>query len=157
MFNNKKDYSQQQQADAISVYSTIFKDLSQAPPEVPWTGTQFKSKAFNSLLTEEHSDKPLYYGISTVDGKPSANDPSSLSRTDANFHTLRAIVLDDINTKVSPELIKLQPTFIIETSSNNYQYIYVLSDPINNKELAKRVLRSFKLHTPIIGLSLIHI
>lgn len=41
-------------------------------------------------------------------------------------------MLDDIGTKVSLERLTLQPSWLIETSPNNYQAGYILNDAINN-------------------------
>ena len=40
-----------------------------------------------------------------------------------------ALVLDDIGTKVDPKLIKVKPSWVMETSKGNFQYGYILDEP----------------------------
>jgi hypothetical protein len=58
----------------------------------------------------------------------------------SDFYGLNMIVLDDVGDKVSPN--NLTPTYIIETSSGNYQWGYVLDSPITDPVLAERLVRS---------------
>ena len=149
MFKQNK-YTEQQEIDVRLMHMTIFNNLK--PDEYSWQGTKFKSKSLKQLLTdEEYRSTQVYFCSSTVNGKPTDKDKSSLSHANDNLIALRTIVLDDIGTKVSKHEINLLPTFIVETSLNNFQYIYVLTDPIYDHHLADRVLLSFKNHNPPIG------
>jgi energy-coupling factor transporter ATP-binding protein EcfA2 len=52
------------------------------------------------------------------------------------------ILLDDVGTKASIESIaKLAPSYLIETSPNNFQAGYILDEPITNKLEADALLR----------------
>lgn len=55
------------------------------------------------------------------------------------FHAVHILVLDDISTKIDPSRIHLEPTYKIETSEQNYQWGYLLCDPLKDAELANAV------------------
>ena len=143
-------YSPNRLQNAAQFYHTIFQHAG--PQEHVWTGTQYYSIEFQSLLNGKHRADPLYYCLSTVDGTP-AKANTSLSRKDDNLVAMYAIILDDIGTKVDHKIIPKEavPTFIVETSHNNYQYVYHLATPITSIPLAKRVHASLRNHTPAIG------
>ena len=70
--------------------------------------------------------RTLYACISSVRDVPRAN---ILSRKTEDLVATHAVVLDDVGTKVRDEDIKLDPSFVIETSPGNYQYWYLLVYP----------------------------
>jgi hypothetical protein len=43
------------------------------------------------------------------------------------FHQMKCVSLDDIGTKISPNLVTLPPSAMIETSPGNYQVHYILT------------------------------
>lgn len=65
------------------------------------------------------------------------------------FDALHVVVLDDIGTGLGskctpeqlPEALRDYPTYIIESSPNNFQYGYVLDSPITDIEAAKALVR----------------
>ena len=70
--------------------------------------------------------------ITPIDGK--------ISRKRENFHSMWAIMLDDIGTKADSPPLK--PSFTIETSPNNFQWWYILSTPITDYNLAQKVVKT---------------
>ena len=58
------------------------------------------------------------------------------------FSTLHAIMLDDLGGKIPMERLTLVPTWLIETSSGNYQAGYALRDPIHEGSLADRLMNA---------------
>jgi putative DNA primase/helicase len=56
-----------------------------------------------------------------------ASDHKKLRR-DENTHAVRAIVIDDVGTKVQAERILAAPTWILETSPGNYQWGFLLEE-----------------------------
>ena len=58
------------------------------------------------------------------------------------FYALNAIMLDDIGTKISEELITLPPSWKIETSSGNYQLGYILSTPLIDSVVADQMMKA---------------
>jgi hypothetical protein len=95
------------------------------------------SKTIN-VLQKTNLPRTFYFGTSTVtedaDGK--------LYNRKANFDRLHVIVLDDLGTKVPIENLPedLTPNYIIETSEGNYQYGYILAEPIDSLELAEALI-----------------
>ena len=56
------------------------------------------------------------------------------NRDMAHFAGMVVLVLDDIGTKAQEPF--LPPTYVIETSENNFQWGYVLKEPLMDKDLA---------------------
>ena len=96
---------------------------------------------------ENHPDWSHYYNNATI-------RPGSSTRNSANFEALRVFVIDDVGTPGAPgvpnqisgakidikdldpeanPLLPL-PTFIVETSAGNFQYIYALQTPETDRE-----------------------
>jgi hypothetical protein len=70
------------------------------------------------------------------------NSNGEYRRTKDQFAELKAIMLDDIGVKVPIDRILLTPSWIIETSAGNYQYGYILAEPISNADEATNLLDS---------------
>ena len=79
-------------------------------------------------LKEHHAPKALYFGTATTRRNPLGE----LRNKQDLFSRLVLVVLDDIGTKVPADAIKATPTYILETSPNNFQYGYVLSEAVTN-------------------------
>ena len=82
----------------------------------------------------------LYYGTSSV--RPNKTDGKHYNRKES-FSALHVVVLDDIGTKIPKESIpaELEPTYIIESSEGNFQYGYVLAEPITDLHLAECLVK----------------
>ena len=63
-------------------------------------------------------------------------------RTKANFACLLAVMLDDIGPKVPGFAIDLEPTYKVETSSDNFQYWYLLETPISDFNEADELIQA---------------
>lgn len=63
------------------------------------------------------------------------------------FSALHVLVLDDVGTKIPIDRIPgdLPPTYIIETSAGNFQYGYVLENPITDVDKATAVIQAAAL------------
>ncbi|MCO4092871.1 MAG: hypothetical protein HEQ34_13105 [Sphingorhabdus sp.] len=73
-----------------------------------------------------------YFNCSTFRLDP---DGSLKARKDLMYR-YRVLVFDDINTKVLPDRVQgLAPTYIIETSPSNFQYGFLLAEPINDPDV----------------------
>jgi len=89
------------------------------------TDQHFKYKPFTKL----DSDEPQYYAICAVDSKQRKNE---------NFKSLNVLVFDDIGTKaLKPPLL---PSYVIETSSGNYQWGCILETPETDAGRAKKLI-----------------
>jgi hypothetical protein len=71
------------------------------------------------------------------------NAQGQLRHKNENFASMRFLVLDDIGTKVPVDKLPkaLKPTYIIESSEGNFQYGYVLEEPVTDVEAAKMLVQ----------------
>jgi len=83
----------------------------------------------------------MFYGTSAmtpVDGK--------LYNRQSQFQSLNVIVLDDLGTKVKMADVPLElregATYVIESSPGNFQYGYVLNEPVTDLEAAKMLVHT---------------
>lgn len=63
-------------------------------------------------------------------------------RQKARFHSLHAVMLDDIGTKVDLERLTLPPSWLLETSPGNYQAGYLLREPLGDGSIADRLMNA---------------
>lgn len=105
--------------------SKIFGDLSATSAEIFTTNQFYKYTPFTKL----DPDDPNYYAICTVTDHLRKND---------NFANLHIVVCDDIGTKA--EQPPLKPSYVIETSPNNFQWGYRLTQPITDIDVAKTLI-----------------
>lgn len=63
-------------------------------------------------------------------------------RQKKRFAGMYVIVLDDIGRKILADLVGLEPSWIIETSSGNYQYGYILKSPITDEKIADNLMKA---------------
>jgi hypothetical protein len=104
------------------------------PPQYPVPASDLLSG-----LARTKQPKALYFGTSTCSRDESDN---TLYNRKALFKRLFVVVLDDIGTKVDPAILpeELKPTYIIESSEGNYQYGYVLSEPVDSLPAAEALI-----------------
>lgn len=60
------------------------------------------------------------------------DESGQFRRQKARFHTLHAVMLDDVGTKVAKERLTLAPSWLLETSAGNHQAGYLLRNPLTN-------------------------
>lgn len=70
------------------------------------------------------------------------DDEGKYRRQRKHFSALYAVMLDDIGIKVPENRITLEPSWRIETSSSNFQYGFILDEPITNPAQADNLLNS---------------
>ena len=82
----------------------------------------------------------LYFGTSTCAPHP---DDGKLYNRGALFRSLRVVVLDDIGTKVPFSKIPdtFTPSYKIETSEGNFQYGYILAEPVRDFAAATALIQ----------------
>lgn len=82
--------------------------------------------------------KACYFGTSTV--VPDAD--GKLYNRKSQFKRLHVVVLDDIGTKIPVDKLpkELVPNYIIESSPGNFQYGFVLDEPIADYDLAEALI-----------------
>jgi hypothetical protein len=69
-----------------------------------------------------------------------ANDSGQYRRRKSQFHALYAVMLDDIGSKIPIERLTLEPSWLLETSSGNFQAGYILDEPIRDSKLADQLM-----------------
>ncbi len=82
-------------------------------------------------------------GYTTVASFGRAGDGSFRRRTET-FAAGRALMVDDVGTKVDPSAVAaLPPSAKIETSPDNFQYWYILAEPERDMSKFDGVIRAF--------------
>lgn len=91
------------------------------------------------MLETSKIGRALYIGTATAH----RDHIGHLYNRQALFERLHVIVLDDIGTKAPAEGLPpamQNPSYIIETSAGNFQYGYVLAEPIESLDAAKALV-----------------
>ena len=63
-------------------------------------------------------------------------------RTKAQFAAYHWLLLDDVGVKVTTERVTLAPSWIIETSKDNFQYGYIFAEPLRSATEATNLVDS---------------
>lgn len=98
-----------------------------------WAGAGWNPNS--SVLSEDHNN---FFSLATF--RP--NEAGEYRRKKAQFSALHAVMLDDIGTKVDRERMTLLPSWILETSPDNYQAGYILESPIQEASIADRLVNA---------------
>lgn len=123
----------------------VFRELAPGEHVLTWSarnrpGYPVDRAALVKKLGRTSAPRSLYYGTSTC----MPDDDGQLRNRGALFKRLFVVVLDDIGTKVPLETLPealTQATYVIETSPGNFQYGYVLDEPIDNFDHAKALVQ----------------
>jgi hypothetical protein len=95
------------------------------------------SKHDQALINTASQGVNPFYAVSSF--KP-VDLSGKVYRRIANFSRTHVIVCDDIglgaSAKIPPDRIKLAPSFVLETSPDNYQVGYILETPIDKRDVA---------------------
>ncbi|MCD6039483.1 MAG: uncharacterized protein K0S27_883 [Gammaproteobacteria bacterium] len=70
------------------------------------------------------------------------DDAGQYRRRKSHFQGLYAVMLDDIGSKASMERLTLPPSWLLETSPNNYQAGYLLHEPLINSKTADQLINA---------------
>lgn len=95
-------------------------------PDGYWKATSLES---STSIPESHNN---YFSVSVY----TPNKKGKYQRQKKYFWRLHAVMLDDIGTKTLIDIVGLEPSWIIETSPMNYQYGYILKNPITDVNTA---------------------
>ena len=101
-------------------------------PKFSWLGNAWSQET--CLLNDANN----FFSLATF----SPNEAGQYKRKKAFFNALYVIVLDDVGTKVKAEHVTLSPSWIIETSENNFQYGYILSVPLLDAAMADQLVNA---------------
>ena len=123
-------------ADAIAEFLELVFHTDLAPGEevLTWItkgtpGYPISEDELDIKLARLTAPRALYYSTATA-SRDETDD--KLYNRKALFNRFHVLVLDDIGTKVPEDKIPetFEPTYIIETSEGNFQYGYVLENPL---------------------------
>ena len=122
-------------ADARPVVVSFEGNPARAPAKVwfgrPWQGTPEVSA---SLPTSANN----YFSLAVF--RP--DEAGQFRRRKAHFHSLYAVMLDDIGTKIAMERLTLPPSWLLETSPGNHQAGYLLGEPLADGGVADRLMNA---------------
>jgi hypothetical protein len=93
---------------------------------------------FIATIAAEQSHRNNYFALATF--RRDAN--GKFNRQKKNFASLHAIMLDDIGGKVDAKRITLAPSWQIETSPGNYQFGFILAEPLTDGPQADRLMHA---------------
>ena len=122
-------------ADARPVVVSFEGNPAITPAKVwygrPWQGTPEVSA---SLPTSANN----YFSLAVF--RP--DEAGQFRRRKAHFHSLYAVMLDDIGTKIAMERLTLPPSWLLETSPGNHQAGYLLGEPLADGGVADRLMNA---------------
>ena len=122
-------------ADARPVVVSFEGNPARTPAKVwfgrPWLGTPEVSA---SLPTSANN----YFSLAVF--RP--DEAGQFRRRKAHFHSLYAVMLDDIGTKIAMERLTLPPSWLLETSPGNHQVGYLLGEPLADGGVADRLMNA---------------
>lgn len=125
------DVDQEAQPVVIS-----FVEVPSKVDKKAWYGRSRKRAEITQYLFDKGNN---YFSVSAF----MPGEDGSYARRKKYFYEQRAVMLDDIGTKVPLERISTEPTALIQTSEGNYQAIYMLSEPIRNPDSADQLMKAF--------------
>jgi hypothetical protein len=79
-----------------------------------------------------------YFSLATF--RP--DEAGQYRRLKARFGALHAIMLDDVGIKVSMDRLTLPPSWLLETSPGNYQAGYLFREPLDDGNVADRLMNA---------------
>lgn len=97
----------------------------------PYIGTNVER-----LVRANPASVSSYFSIGSV----SKSNDGCLRRTSSDFKALHCIVLDDVGSKV--DVNSLEPSWVMETNANNYQYGYILDVALRDARVADSLIRA---------------
>lgn len=102
-------------------------------------GFPLEEGAFFDKIEATREAAKLYFGTGTVSRDP---ERGVILNRNTRFVRYHVLVLDDIGTKVRADKLPAEflPTYIIESSPDNFQYGYVLEEPITDFEQARALV-----------------
>lgn len=132
-------------SNAVFLQAIFGQYPTATPPlvvSVPSNPTSAKASAWHAMPlqaeTELGIDRNNYFALATFH----QDESGKFKRQKKNFAALHAIMLDDIGSKVDPQRITLAPSWRIETSPDNYQFGFILVEPLTDGSQADRVMHA---------------
>lgn len=110
-----------------------FSGNPQTVPKSSWFGQGWNPE---TSLTAE--GKNNYFSLSTF--RP--DETGTYRRRKVQFHALYVVMLDDIGGKIEQERMTLPPSWMVETSPDNFQAGYILEEPIQEAKTADALVNA---------------
>lgn len=132
---NNTDFMEAIFGEEYSDIRPIIINFSGNPSEVSpssWQGMPWSREVKFSSNTNN------YFSLSSF----RQNVSGEYKRRKNQFYALHAVVLDDVGTKVEAEKIKLRPSWVLETSKDNFQIGYILSQPLQDAARADSLVNA---------------
>ena len=85
-----------------------------------------------------NTNNNTYFCISSLHQKE-----NGFRAQESNIAALHAVIVDDVGQKLDRESLSLPPSWVVETSQDNYQAGYILSEPITDRKLAHEFSKKF--------------
>jgi len=126
---------------------TVFPDLDQSsqPVVVSFSGSPAHAPGrawFGTPWVEQKSDTLAesnnYFSLATFQ----PDETGRTRRRKSSFHSLYAVMLDDIGTKVAMERLSLPVSWLLETSPGNHQAGYLLREPLTDGVVADSLMNA---------------
>ena len=121
----------------------VFHDLQEGEEILTWTPKNkpsYPTELADTVKKLTRATRPLatYFGTATC----TRDADGHLYNRKSLFSALHVVVLDDIGTKIPLDKLpeELAPNYIIETSEGNFQYGFVLAEPIRDLALAEALI-----------------
>lgn len=121
--------------EGTPVWTTNFR----GDPNNSWKDGKFLK--LPKIRTKDEDKSNTYFCISTFD----VGEQKYRARRNDLFDAMYVVVIDDVGTKGQPlDVIKrkLEPTYVIETSPDNFQVGYVLSVPCSEISRATNIINT---------------
>ncbi len=122
------------------VYGTAFPAPPDLAPNGVWFGGPLNGRSLTRKTNYTRGDCNTFYVVSSF--YPDAE--GKVYRRKAQFAAAHVLTLDDIgdgaSAKISWDKIKLPPSFVIETSPDNCQPGYILTEPVTDAGYFNRVV-----------------
>ena len=101
-------------------------------------GDWLPKKANGTMPSCINAYNNTYFCISSLHQKE-----NGFRAQESNIAALHVVIVDDVGQKLDRESLSLPPSWVVETSQDNYQAGYILSEPITDRKLAHEFSKKF--------------
>ncbi|MFH1980362.1 MAG: hypothetical protein ABIL58_00830 [Pseudomonadota bacterium] len=113
-----------------------FKGNPATVPSKAWAGRSWHGISVRAA--DLPSDANNYFSLSVFE----PGEDGEYRRQKKHFRALHAVMLDDVGSKVPLERLTLEPSWLLETSPENYQAGYLLREPLVDGLAADRLMNA---------------
>ena len=121
-----------------SEYRPVLVSFPENPYHVEnklWTGQAWKIDKEHPFLSVECNN---FFSLATFRPDKEGN----YRRLKSRFVALHAVMLDDIGTKIPLDRLQLQPSWLLETSPQNFQAGYLFRQALSDGKQADRLMKA---------------